>query len=488
MSKKNKAYQNIIKASVIFGSVHVSGMVISIIRTKILAVLIGSTGYGIFGLLTSTIEMVRQATGLSIETSGVKKIAEARTGGTESLAKSAGILLKVALLTGIAGAALSILFCRVLSNLTFGNNEKYLAVALVAVTIIFKQLTSAQSAIMQGLSKLNFLAKSGLVSNVASLIITLPLFYFYGIDAIVPAIIITSLINYFVSLFYIKKLRLDTKSISFREVIINGREIYFFGAMLSLSSFLPVLSNYLIQIFIRLTGNIESVGFFNVGQLLVNAYVGVIFTVMSTEYYPRLATINKDSLKENEAFNQQAIVSLLIITPVIVVFLFFKSLIVEILFTPDFIKVVPLLTYAVPAMLFKAVSLSLGYIIIARADTAVFLKTTIIYNLLFFSLCSSGYYLYGLEGLGVGFLIYFICHLAGNYIITKKRYGINITAELLKIFLTGLLIVTLACFLSFADKNLYSYSGFIILFTITTIFTFTGINKRVGLKDFIKRR
>lgn len=462
-------------------------MIISVIRTKVLAVLIGAGGYGIFGLLTSTIELVRQATGLSIETSGVKKIAESNSGDKNELSSQVNLLLYIALFTGIFGAIITTLFARLLSDLTFGNQEKFIAIAFVAVTIIFKQLTSAQSAVMQGTSNLKLLAKSNFIGNAASLIITLPIFYFYEVDAIVPAIILTSVINYFVSKYFLKKLSLQSGKIPFQEVIKKGKEIYIFGAMLSLSAFLPVLSNYFIQVFIRLNDTIETVGLFNAGQLFVNAYVGVIFTIMATEYYPRLAAMKKNSVQQGEAFNQQAIISVLIIVPVIVVFMFFKDLIIKLLFSSDFAGVVSLLVWAVPAMLFKAVSLSLGYIIIARADSAVFIKTAIVYNSLYFILCTSGFYLYGLEGLGIGFCIYFLLHLTGNYLIIKSRYGINITDEMLKVLFKGLAITILGCLISSADKNIYSYLAFGLLFTVTAIYAVRGITKRAGLKKIFKK-
>jgi PST family polysaccharide transporter len=39
------------------------------------------------------------------------------------------------------------------------------------------------------------------------------------------------------------------------------------------------------------------VGFYTAGFTLLNSYVGIIFTVMSTDYFPRLSSISDDNVK-----------------------------------------------------------------------------------------------------------------------------------------------------------------------------------------------
>jgi PST family polysaccharide transporter len=57
---------------------------------------------------------------------------------------------------------------------------------------------------------------------------------------------------------------------------------------------LTLLSTYLIQIYVGKIGGLEEVGF--AGFTLLNSYVGIIFTVMSTDYFPRLSS-SDDNVK-----------------------------------------------------------------------------------------------------------------------------------------------------------------------------------------------
>ncbi|MFL9837880.1 oligosaccharide flippase family protein [Flavobacterium sp. ST-75] len=493
MQQKNEdTYKKIIKATSLFGSVQLMGLLVSIVRSKVLAQLIGPAGYGLFSLLNSTVEMVRQLCGFSIETSGVKAVAEANTNAPDEIPETTSVVRKIAVLTGLLGVAVAIVFSGLLSRFAYGDYTGVWAIILVSVSILFKQLTSSQSAIIQGLSKLKVLAKINLFSNLLSLFFTLPLYFIWGVDAIVPAILFTSLITFFTSFFFYRKLSIPTVKLKPTDATKKGKSILYFGGLLSLTAFLPTVVNYCLQVLINKIGGLNEVGIFNVTIMVVNTYVGVVFTAMSTEYYPRLASINKNREEEANAINAQAILSMLIMVPIVVFFLGFSTLIIRVFFSREFLAAVPVLSWAMVGMFFKAVSFSMGYVIIARADSKVFTKTAVIFNILYFLACFLGYYYFGLEGLGLGMAGYFLLHLVAIYFLIRIRYGIKPMPEFYYVFLAGLSF----CCIALVIYNLVSGSLNIILFTVlfilSVLYSLYEINKRIGLKNvlvkFFKRK
>ena len=479
-------YRKIIKSGSLFGIVQVGHMLIAIIRSKFLALFIGPAGYGVFALLNSTVDMVRMATGFGLEISSVKNIAEARTNTIDILRKKASTVLSLGFLTGLLGTVLAIVFSKYLSLWTFETDDKAIAIIMIAASILFQQMAGAQSAVMQGMDKLNFLAKTNLYGNLAGLLVTLPLYFFLKVDAIVTSLILSSVINFVVAGIFYKKLNTKYQRAAISETFTEGREILYFGFLLSLSSFLPTLSNYLIQIFISNTSTISNVGFFTIGMAMINSYAGLLFTAMSAEYYPRLATINKEVEKENEAVNQQAVISVLAIIPVIIFFLGFAPFLIKILLTEKFNSVLPLLYWGVLAMFFKAVSFSMGYVIIARGDSKVFIKTALIFNTLYVVFCTSGFYMYGLEGLGVALLMYYAVHFISMYAITRIRYKIYLTKAFFKIFIIGFIICTAGIFLNRIYNENYKEIIFLLLLIVSLIYSLKEIDKRINLKSLIK--
>jgi O-antigen/teichoic acid export membrane protein len=75
------SYKQIVKATSIFGGVQAYNIVLAIVRTKLVAVLLGPAGMGLNGLLTGTTAMVASLTDLGLSFSAVKDIAAAHGSG-----------------------------------------------------------------------------------------------------------------------------------------------------------------------------------------------------------------------------------------------------------------------------------------------------------------------------------------------------------------------------------------------------------------------
>ena len=79
---------------------------------------------------------------------------------------------------------------------------------------------------------------------------------------------------------------------------------------------------------------------------------------------------------------------------------------VKVIYTPKFDAIIPMVCFGILGMLFRAVSWSMGYILIAKGDSKIFIKTAFGFNLLSLGMNFLGYYFYGLEGLGISFCLY----------------------------------------------------------------------------------
>ncbi|OYQ33021.1 hypothetical protein CHU92_13960 [Flavobacterium cyanobacteriorum] len=480
------AYRNIIKSGSLFGMVQIANIVIALIRSKCLAIFIGPMGYGIFGLLNSTIDMVRMATGFGMEISSVKHIAEISNDSPRILQVKASAVIKLAIATGIAGALTAIFFSKYLSIWTFKNTGMTVPIICISVSIIMQQLTFSHTAIMQGMNRFKYLAKTNLYGNIGGLLLTLPLYYFLGIDAIVPAIIITALFNLLISVFFYKKLNIAYTRISFNETLAHGREILHLGSLLALSSFLPVFSNFVIQIFISNMSSVSTVGLFTIGMAMVNSYVGILFTAMSAEYFPRLASISKDNYLINKAVNQQAIIAMLAIIPIIIFFLGYSPLVVKVLLSAKFNEVIPMLSWAVAAMFFKAVSFTMGYVIIAKGDSKVFIRTAVFFNSVYILFCITGFYYGSLEGLGIALFIYYASHLIIIGLISCLRYRISFGSNFVKVFISGFML----CLLGIVISRMYFGSAkhiiFLILLLVSIVYSYKEIDKLIFIKSMLK--
>ncbi len=479
MNNAQNSYKQILKATSLFSGVQFLSIIISIARSKFAAILIGPAGLGILGVLNATLDVILGFTKLGLDVSAVKEISASSTNKKQQ--RTIAVLKKVSWMVGVLAALLTVLLSSWLSKLTFGDTTYTYAFMVIALAVFFNLLTVSNLAILQSLRKLKKLAKASLWSSFCSLIIIIPLYYYFGIDGIVPVIVLTSVFTYLFSRFFSKEYHSKKEVIKTKEAINEGKTMVKLGFVLSLGSLATLVTVYLVQIFITNRGGVEEVGFYNAAFIIVNASVGVIFTAMSKDYFPKLSSIANQKSKLIEVVNQQAYMSVLLITPIIIFFLIFAPFIIKLLLSKSFLPIVGFLTFLIMASLLKAVSWTMGYILIAKGDSKTYMFTEIGFNLLLLIFCIYGYEFHGLIGLGVCYLIYYGVYAIGVKIITLKKYGFKYSLEFYKVFVICV-ILSISTFLITYVKNVnFKYILMTVLMISSVIFTVVKINSKTNL-------
>ena len=436
-------------------------------------------------------ELINGLTNLGLERSAVKDISLANTNSnSKSVAITISILKKLVWLTITVGVILMILSAPWLSEIAFGNKDYTISFRWISIALLFKQLSSSQLAILQGLRKLKSLAKANLLGNFIGLLITLPLYYYYKIDAIVPAIIIATFMSFVFTYYYSHKLDIKSVTISRKEAVSEGKGMINLGVMLSLSSLITLLVAYIIRIYIGSANETEElglidVGLYSAGFVILNSYVGIIFNAMGTDYFPRLSEIANDIKKLRKTVLEQATVAILLITPIIVVFLACAPFIIVILYSHEFSPIVAMVTWGILGMIFKAVSWSMGYMIIAKGDSKVFIKTAIGFNTILLSINIIGYHFGGLEGVGISFFIYYIIHFIAIRIITYYRYDFYFEKGFYKIFTFTVIMCFLAFSITLIPSSILKNSLMIGLIVVSCWYSYKELDKKIGVKDYL---
>jgi len=491
VNDNQQSYRKVLNATSLFGGVQFINIILRLIRSKAIALLIGPIGMGISNLLLTTMELINGLTNLGLERSAVKDISLANTNSnSKSVAITISILKKLVWLTITVGVILMVLSAPWLSEIAFGNKDYTISFRWISIALLFKQLSSSQLAILQGLRKLKSLAKANLLGNFIGLLITLPLYYYYKIDAIVPAIIIATFMSFVFTYYYSHKLDIKSVTISRKEAVSEGKGMINLGVMLSLSSLITLLVAYIIRIYIGSANETEElglidVGLYSAGFVILNSYVGIIFNAMGTDYFPRLSEIANDITKLRKTVLEQATVAILLITPIIVVFLACAPFIIVILYSHEFSPIVAMVTWGILGMIFKAVSWSMGYMIIAKGDSKVFIKTAIGFNTILLSINIIGYHFGGLEGVGISFFIYYIIHFIAIRIITYYRYDFYFEKGFYKIFTFTVIMCFLAFSITLIPSSILKNSLMIGLIVVSCWYSYKELDKKIGVKDYL---
>jgi O-antigen/teichoic acid export membrane protein len=365
-----------------FGGVQAFNIFISIVRSKFIAVLIGPGGMGIVGLLTSTTGFVSALTNFGLGTSAVKSVASAISTGDEArVAKIVTVLRRLVWVTGCLGMILTAVLSPWLSKLTFGNRDYTFAFVWISVTLLFGQLSTGQMVVLQGLRKLNYLAKASITGSVIGLMISVPVYYLWRLDGIIPVIIISSFTVMLLSWHFARKVGIRSIIITKGETLIISKEMLKMGFMISLSGLLATTVSYLVRIYISNTGGIEEVGLYTAGVAIMGTYVGMIFTAMSTDYYPRLSMVASDNIRSRTLINQQAELAILIIAPILAIFLVFIKWIVILIYSTKFVAINEMIHWMALGMYFKAASWAVSIVILAKGASKLYFLNELLANM-----------------------------------------------------------------------------------------------------------
>lgn len=486
MSIERSSYRQIMKATSIFGGVQVFQILIRIIRSKFIAVLLGPSGLGIAGLLGSTLQLISSLTTFGLGTSAVKEVSGAYASDNKfEVSKKVKIVRRWVWITGLLGALITLFGAPWLSELTFGNDEYTFAFIWISVTLLLNQISTGQNVLLRGTRKIKLLAQASVLGSVLGLFATIPLYYYYGIDGIVPGIILTSIVTLVLSWYFSNKVEIKNIRISYSDTFKEGKGMLKLGFMLSLSGIITLGVSYIVRIFISREGGVDQVGFYSAGFSIINSYVGMIFTAMSTDYFPRLSGVSSDLKKRNLEINQQTEIAILILAPIVLIFMIYIKWGVILLYSVKFLPVVQMILWAVLGILFKAGAWAMGFLFLAKGAGKLFFWNEIVFNIYYLLLNIIGYYFFGLEGLGMAFLLSYILYMFQVFIVADKYYQFSYNKEFYKIFIT-LIFLGLACLVT--AKVAPSPINYIIgtmLIIISAYYSLTELDKRLDVKSLL---
>ena len=486
-SQENKSYIDSLKATSLFGGVQVFNILVQLVKSKIVAMLLGPSGMGVYGLFTQTDALIKSCTSFGLSSSAVRNISEANgTGDEQRVATVTSVFRKLVWLTGLLGLLVCLIGSPLWSRLTFGNYDYTIGFVVLSAGMLFQQLTLGQTTILQGLRKYAFMAKAGVLGNLFGLLITIPLYYIWRIDAIVPVLVLSSVSALVISWYFYKKLSLRKVEVNKTIFIKEAKNMVVMGVSISFSGMVGTAIAYYLRTYIGREGGLAEVGLFTAGFAIVETYIGLVMTSMGTDYYPRLSEVNKDPVKFCQTINSQIEIALLLLSPIIAFFIIFIEYIIIVLYSGEFLAAEGMMYWAIYGAFFKAISWAVAFGILAKGDYKMFLLNEIgasIYNLLFKLL---GYHLAGITGIGVAYLIGYIVYTVQVIVICKYRYEVTIGRPAIKVCLLHLPVLTACLLVTLYFDSWYRYLIGFPFVIVSGMISYIQLQKHININDLIK--
>ena len=483
------SYRSIFKATSLFGGVQVYQILIQIIKSKFVAVLLGPAGVGIMGLYQSGLQLVQQISSMGLANSAVRDVSEANgSNDIQKIAKTVTVVRKLVWITGLLGLIIVACCSPLLSKFSFGNYDYTIPFIILSVTLLLDQLSAGQRVVLQGMRRLKDLAKCTAFGATFGLITSVPLYYWLGIDGIVPTLILNSACTLTLSWLYSRKIKVENVQVTSKQTLEQGKQMLVMGISMSLSGVFSSVVAYAIRGYIQGSGGVEQVGLFQAGFAIMTTYVGMVMNAIATDYYPRLAAINKDNEKCREAVSQQGEIGLMILAPMLTCCLVFMPFVLKILYSDSFLAANEYISWACLGMMLRLAAWVISYLFVAKAESKLFLKLELSANIYYLVFSLIGYHFLGLTGLGIAFAMEYVVYFVQCYLIARKRYDFRFSHSFIKCYGIQLLLVIacLAIVMVFDGWMKYTFGSVII--AISCYLGLKGLNQRMNLMGFVKNK
>lgn len=484
---KHKSYGRILKSSSLLAISSLINVLFGIIRVKVLAVQLGPAFFGTISLYYNFITTIGKLTSLGIGQSAVRDIAAAaQSGDNHAMARKVAVLHRIVWVTGIFGVISTLVLAVPGGFWVFGNFDHSRAIALLAIIVLITQIQSGQGAILSGLRRIGDMARMNIIGSILSTILAIGLLLLLGENGIVPFLIAVAAGQLIASWWYARKIVLPSVQVTWRESLIESREMVQLGISIVASGMAGTLSTLVILTIIRKLEGESAVGLYQSAFTISSIYVGFILQAMSGDYFPRLAGISGDRELRNQAINEQTEIGMLLAVPGLVAILTVSDVLIPILYSLRFDGASEILRWQVLGMLGRVISWPLGFILMARSDKLFLLISEWLTAVILVLLVWLGVKYFGPVGAGMGFAAgEDLWQLGSLILIAKLRHEFAMNKECRNIVLAGILIVLFEFGASFIPSPMWRHVIGAMILCIAIWWSIKGLVDRLGYEHFM---
>jgi antigen flippase len=419
-----QTYGQILKSSAIVGGSTVLNVGIGIVRTKMMALLLGPGGFGLAALYTSIIALAQSIAGIGVNGSGVRQIAEAAGSNSEErIASTTLVLRRTSVVLGVLGAVAVLAFSRQITQLTFGSTQRQGAVCLISLAVLFQLVSAGQGALIQGMRRIADLAKMNVIGALSGLVISVPVVYVLGESGIALSLVLVAATTVLTSWWYSRKIRIALARLTAVQICCETKGLLKLGVAFMASGLMVPGVAYFVRVFLLQHAGMAAAGMYQSAWTLGGLYVGFILQAMGADFFPRLTAVADDNAECNRLVNEQALIGLLIAGPGVLATLTFAPLVIALFYSAKFSAAVEVLRWICLGATLQVITWPMGFIIVAKARQNIFLFSEVVWAVAAVGLAWACVRARALNGAGIAFFLSYVFHGVLVYPIVRRLSG-----------------------------------------------------------------
>jgi antigen flippase len=420
------SYAQIVRASALFGGVQGFIYVVSLIRSKLVALILGTAGIGALSLYQSFIQAAQTITSLGIPTSGVREIAELTARDkSELLSGRIAAVRRLTLLTALLGITLTTTFAGPLSDVLGQTRTLIYDIRILGVGAFFFCLAAGESAVLQGLGRLKDVARTQLVSVVIGAPVLLALCFALGDSGIAPGLAAIAVLSWAVTRYSTRSIGTDC-SVPWSTLPLHAGPILKLGAAIACNAAAASAVVLATRALVTREAGLEANGILQAAVTLAGLSSSFLLVVMGTDFFPRLSSAKHDYKRVNQLVNEQTQVATMLATPGLIVTIGLCPWLVQLFYSAEFSDATSLVPWLAVANLLQVCGWPIGLLQMVIARTSTYLLTQIAFHfaqisLVFYLFPAFGVYSISSSMIACG-AIYLLVVLAYGGIVARFKF------------------------------------------------------------------
>ncbi len=442
MTEQAASYRRILKSSSIIGGASVINIIVGLVRTKVLAVLLGPAGVGLVSLYSGLMSTAATVAAMGVGTVGTRQIAEAVVNeGPRLLAVARRAIVWGTLLLAGAGALAVWSLRELLAVHVLGSATHAGSVGWLALGVALSVASASQGALIQGMRRIGDMARLSVYGSVLNTLLGVALLWHWGNAGLVAYVLIGPLVSFLLGHVYVSRLpKAGMDSISIQELVHQWKTLLRLG----LAFMGAGLASSMIQLWIRVeVGNtlgVDALGHFQAAWTISMQYIAFVLGAMGADYYPRLTSVIRDRNAASRLVNEQTEIALLLSAPVFIAMMGVAPWVVQLLYSAAFSPAVEVLRWQILGDVLKVASWPLGFVILAAGDGKTYFWTETSALLLMGALIVELVASMGLQITGISFLVCYLFYLPLVYGLARRRIRFHWSGTVIRLLATTFFI------------------------------------------------
>jgi PST family polysaccharide transporter len=403
---------SILKATAILGSGSAVALLMGVLSNKVYALWLGPEGVGLLGLMQSLLGISMLLAGMGLA-SGLVRLGSPLVHSGEAIRffalRQAAWQIYWAAAGGVA--ALMLIFARPIAQVFLAQSPAWTVLPVVGA-LLFSLASGVQLGLLNTHQRIGALAAVTALSSLIGGAVGMVSVWLWGSAALPLVVLALALAQWGTSWVFVNQLPRPSEAVDPAELRNARRELTRFGVPYMLSQLAGGAVQMGLPFLVLYALGQKEVGYYKAALLFSSAYIGFLLNALGQDFYPRLAALKDQPQAFNSSLDMQQRFVILLGSPLVVVSLAFAPMLIALLFSAQFAPAVGILSWQLLGDLFKFVAWVCGFAILAASSSRVYLMVEIMGGLSLLGFSWWGMWVYGLDGLGMGFCFAYMGYLA----------------------------------------------------------------------------